>query len=523
MKVLLVPQGNRAVLIRLEEDGSPSGGSSPAEEVTDDLVGSVAAVEREHAPRWVWEDTSRIYPRLLDAGVRVRRCHDLALVGAILAMRTGRTTTPSTPADLRPGLFDADPHADPVAVLAHYRRQIEEIGDDRGLQLLAAAESAGGLAAAEMTFDGLPFSAAAHRRHLDATLGARPVDGSTPPALVKLENEISSVFGRRVNPGSPAEVVAAFARAGIELTSTRAHVIRDIDHPAVPLLLRHRDLSKLHSTNGWTWLDAWVRGDRFRPVYVPGAVVSGRWASRGGGGLQIPKPLRASVIADSGYTFVAADAGQLEPRILAAMSGDPRMVAAAGTADLYAPVAAESFDGDRAHAKVAVLGVLYGATSGEARALLTRLRARFPDAVAVVEEAARAGERGEVVRSWLGRACPPPTPQWWSTGDAHARGRFTRNFVVQATAAEWALCLLADLRGRLRSSRSELVFFQHDEVVVHCPLGDAPWVSEAVAAAAESATRLMFGDTAVLFPMETRIDRFYGAPAAEPEFGPESD
>jgi DNA polymerase-1 len=89
--------------------------------------------------------------------------------------------------------------------------------------------------------------------------------------------------------------------------------------------------------------------------------------------------------------------------------------------------------------------------------------------------------------------------------------------VVQATAAEWALCLLADLRGRLRSSRSELVFFQHDEVVVHCPLGDAPWVSEAVAAAADSATRLMFGDTAVRFPMETRIDRFYGAPAAEPE------
>jgi DNA polymerase-1 len=240
-------------------------------------VGSVAAVEREHAPRWVWEDTSRIYPRLLDGGVRVRRCHDLALVGAILAMRTGRTTTPSTPADLRPGLFDADPHADPVAVLADYRRQSEEIGDDRALQLLAAAESAGGLAAAEMTFDGLPFSAAAHRRHLDATLGARPVDGSTPPALVKLENEISSAFGRRVNPGSPAEVVAAFARAGIELTSTRAHVIRDIDHPAVPLLLRHRDLSKLHSTNGWTWLDAWVRGDRFRSTCQgPSSPAAGR-------------------------------------------------------------------------------------------------------------------------------------------------------------------------------------------------------------------------------------------------------
>ena len=335
--------------------------------------------------------------------------------------------------------------------------------------------------------------------------------------LVELENDISSAFGRRVNPSSPVEVVAAFARSGIELTSTRAHVLREIDHPAVPLLLRHRDLSKLHSTNGWTWLDSWVRGDRFRPVYVPGAVVSGRWASRGGGGLQIPKPLRASVIADPGYTFVAADAGQLEPRILAAMSGDPRMVAAAGTADLYAPVAAESFEGDRGKAKVAVLGVLYGATSGEARGLLARLRARFPGAVALVEEAARAGERGEVVESWLGRACPPPSAQWWSSGDARARGRFTRNFVVQATAAEWALCLLADLRGRVESTTgAELVFFQHDEVVVHCRTADAVRISEAVDAAAVSATRLLFGDTAVRFPMETRIGRFYGASASGP-------
>ncbi|MDV6301491.1 MULTISPECIES: bifunctional 3'-5' exonuclease/DNA polymerase [Rhodococcus] len=537
MKVLLVPQGEQAVLTHLADDGSTL--SDPT--VAEDIVAAVAELERDERPMWVWEDTSRIYPRLLERGVRVRRCHDLALVGAILSMRAGSATVPSAPADLRPGLFDANPNSDPAAVLAEYRRQLRDVGDDRALNLLAAAESAGGLAAAEMTFDGLPFSASAHRRHLETMLGTRPLDGSPPPALVELENQISSAFGRRVNPASPVELVSAFARVGIELTSTRAHTIRDIDHPAVPLLLRHRDLSKLHAANGWAWLDAWVRDDRFRPVYVPGAVVSGRWASRGGGGLQIPKPLRASVIADPGHTFVAADAGQLEPRILAAMSGDPRMVAAAGTADLYAPVAAESFDGDRAHAKVAVLGVLYGATSGDARALLTRLRAKFPGAVALVEEAARAGERGEVVRSWLGRACPPPSVQWWSTGDAHARGRFTRNFVVQATAAEWALCLLADLRGRLagsgarRSDRnsdegsgarrsdqnsgsgSELVFFQHDEVVVHCAIAESGRVAEAIAESALSATRLMFGDTAVRFPMETRVDRSYGASAAGSE------
>ena len=348
-----------------------------------------------------------------------------------------------------------------------------------------AAESAGTLAAAEMGFGGLPFSAESHRRHLERTLGPRPAGYEMPAGIVAVTEEIGSAFGRPVNPASHTEVLDAFRREGIEVQSTRKHILQEIDHPAVPLLLRHRDLAKLFSTNGWHWLDTWVHGNRFRPVYVPGAVVSGRWASRGGGALQIPKALRSSVVSDPGWTFVVADAGQLEPRILAAMSGDPRMVAAAGEDDLYAPVAATAFAGDRAKAKVAVLGVLYGATSGDSRSLLAVLRKSFPDAVEFVERAAKAGERGEVVHSWLGRACPPAPPGFQSGPDVRARGRFTRNFVVQATAAEWALVLLATLRTRLSGTAAELVLFVHDEVVVHCPRADADRVAGVVGDAAE--------------------------------------
>ena len=49
-------------------------------------------------------------------------------------------------------------------------------------------------------------------------------------------------------------------------------------------------------------------------------------------------------------------------------------------------------------------------------------------------------------------------------------GRFTRNFVVQASAAEWALCWMADLRNRLTAlapgrpltESPHLVYFLHD-------------------------------------------------------------
>ena len=265
-----------------------------------------------------------------------------------------------------------------------------------------------------------------------------------------------------------------------------------------------------------------MRGSRFRPEYVVGGVVSGRWASRGGGALQIPKLLRQAVVADPGWTLVVADAAQLEPRILAALAGDRAFAQAAAAGDLYAAVAA-AIGGDRAAAKVALLSAMYGGTGGDGGRSLALLRRRFPHASAFVESAARAGEEGRVVRSVLGRACPPPSAAWRSltseSGDpeqqrdpgagaaARARGRFTRNFVVQASAADWALVLLALLRARLTDldSRAQLVFFQHDEVVVHCPASLAAEVVKAIETAAAGATSLVFGATDVSFPMTTAI------------------
>jgi DNA polymerase-1 len=262
---------------------------------------------------------------------------------------------------------------------------------------------------------------------------------------------------------------------------------------------------------------------------VVGGVVSGRWATRGGGALQIPKVLRQAVVADPGWTLVAADAAQLEPRVLAALAGDQGFALAAAGGDVYAAVA-QATGIDRDKAKVALLSAMYGGTGGDGGQSLALLRRRFPQASAYVEAAARAGEEGRVVRSVLGRTCPPPSAGWLAmTSDAadpeqdrdpgagralRARGRFTRNFVVQASAADWALVLLAALRTALSGlgtdqQRPELVFFQHDEVLVHCPSGQAAEVVAAVETAARDATRLVFGATAVTFPMSVAVvDRY---------------
>jgi DNA polymerase I-like protein with 3'-5' exonuclease and polymerase domains len=361
-----------------------------------------------------------------------------------------------------------------------------------------------------------------HDGLLAGLLGPRPARGARPRRLAELAEQITAAFGGRpVNPDSPAQLVRAFAAEGVPVSSTRSAVLRGIDHPAVPLLLQYKELARLHAAHGWAWLDSWVTAGRFRPEYVVGGVVSGRWATNGGGALQIPRVLRRAVVADPGWTLVVGDAAQLEPRVLAALAGDRAFAEAAAAGDLYAELAG-AFGGDRGKAKVALLSAMYGGAGGEAGQLLAVLRRRFPDAAGYVEAAARAGEEGGVVRSVLGRSCPPPSAAWRSvtasaTGpgaarSVRARGRFTRNFVVQASAADWALVLIACLRPRLAAlagptgrGRPHLAFFQHDEVIVHCPEELAQPVVAAVGSAAREAGRLVFGATPVRFPVATAV------------------
>jgi DNA polymerase-1 len=479
----------------------------------------------------VWPDTSAVYPAFVRAGIRVERCHDLALTEALLSGYEGRWGEPralaAAWARLRGLPVPPDPDTGPLAhqdtlfepergtapagtdpltaAIAVYAAQLARIAEIPRFDLLVAAESASALAAVEMGHAGLPWRTDIHDAILADLLGPRVPAGVRPARLAVLADEVSAAFGGPVNPDSHVEVLRAFAREGLDVPSTRSWVLREVDHPAVAPLLEYKELVRIHTANGWAWQAEWVSGGRFRPEYVPAGVVSGRWATRGGGGLQIPRRLRGAVVADPGHVFVVADAGQLEPRVLAALSRDPAMVRAAGDADLYAALATESFDGDRGRAKIGLLAAMYGQTGGSAAVPLAVLRRRYPVALDLLEQAAWTGEQGGVVRSHLGRTCPYPdgVPEGAA---ARARGRFTRNFVVQATAAEWAAALLAGLRRRLAGTAgAELVFFQHDEVVVHAPRAVAAEVVDAVGSAGEEAGRLLFGDIGVRFPLEAAV------------------
>ena len=557
--------GGRTHLVALDAAGERLGAEEAGPEGLAALVGRW---EAERSPRWVFSDAARWYPPLLAAGVTLERCHDLRLIHRILvhselvadpaALREAIAwDTPLDPhepvRDEGATLFDletapsspGDVPADLEETLAEFTRQraaLETAADPGRLRLLVAAESAGALIAAELQAAGIPWDVAEHDRILTEALGPRPRPGTPPARMVTVGAEVREALGDPTLPlDSPPKLLRALHRAGIDVPSTSQWELQEHDHPAIEPLLRYKKMSRLLTANGWTWLDEWVHEGRYRPVYVPGGVVTGRWASSGGGALQIPRRLRPALRADPGWRLVSADVSQLEPRVLAAMSGDRAMIAAGAGTDLYSGIVEARVVETRQEAKIGVLGALYGGTTGDSGRVVPRLRRTFPEAMHLVDEAAATGERGGTVTTWLGRSSPAPDESWTRaqrvahqvdapTGQQEAarrsardRGRFTRNFVVQGTAAEWALSWMAALRLRLAafpavaedaaatpsgpvfSSRAHLAFFLHDEVIVHAPAEQAEAAATAIRESADAAGRLLFPGSAIDFPLDLEI------------------
>ncbi|MGO2746859.1 bifunctional 3'-5' exonuclease/DNA polymerase [Microbacterium sp.] len=517
-----------------------------------ELVSWVRDVEESEHPRWVIRSAREIYPGLLAAGVLLTRTHDLLLCHAILRDTdiVARPLAPSPdwlpvePDVGEPALFDAGESSDAGSLsdlVEQVQAQLRVIAADRTdrLSLLCSAESAGGLIAEEMRAAGVPWDAATHDRILTDVLGARPAGGGMPAHMATQADAVRFHLGDpQLHLESHVKLLRALHRVGVNVESTSQWELSEVAHPVIAPLLAYKKLSRLLSANGWAWLSEWVRGGRFRPVYIPGGVVTGRWASAGGGALQLPRMLRPAVRADPGWTLIVADVAQLEPRMLAAMAADKSMAEAARGQDLYAGVVASGAVATREEAKYAVLGAMYGATTGDSGRLVPRLRKVYPRAMHLVDSAARAGEDGGVVSTRLGRSSPRPDALWQAQqsaatgadvdpaevkrarGRARERGRFTRNFVVQGTAAEWALIWLAEIRHRLRqlpaaetpapasgpfAEHAHLAFFLHDEVIVHVPLEQADAAAAAVREAAAVATRRLFGAFPIDVPLDLQI------------------
>ena len=263
---------------------------------------------------------------------------------------------------------------------------------------------------------------------------------------------------------------------GVELPDTRAwrlEAVRDT-HPLIAALLEWRKAERMATTFGYSWLDEHLGDDgRLRGEWSGSDGAAGRMTASAGLH-NMPAHLRSAVIAEPGHVFVRADLGQIEPRILAAVSGDTALARAATENDMYLPVA-EQLGVDRATAKVAVLGAMYGQTTGHGAAALRGLELAYPVAMRYLTEADLAGQVGRDIRTYGGRLVRMGAGAESELSDrdnrsrAAARGRYGRNAMVQGAAAEFFKVWAVTLRSRAASHESQIVLCLHDELLVHAP------------------------------------------------------
>jgi DNA polymerase-1 len=379
----------------------------------------------------------------------------------------------------------------------------------------ARSESAAEVLCVELQSDGLPVDRARAEQIIAGSVGPRPSDRAE---AIRMRAERDATVLRHVPDGirvdlrNPAQVKAMLARLGFDLPDTRSWRLEQFRavHPVVDALLVWRKAERIATTYGYGWLDAHVAADgRLRGAWTGSDGAAGRMTAQAGLH-NLPAELRPAVAARAGHVLVRADLGQIEPRVLAVVSGDPALARAGGADDLYAPVAAR-LGVERPIAKVAVLAAMYGQTSGTAGAALRGLQDAYPVAMRYLEAAYEAGRAGRDVRTHGGRLVRMPSLREGLDEAAErsalaGRGRFARNAVVQGAAAEFFKMWAVTVRARAAPMGASIVLCLHDELLVHAPQRQGQAVADLVRACLdETARRWQRGAASVRFVAEISV------------------
>lgn len=530
-----------------EEEGL-GGKAAQLTESIEELAGTVAELEAELRPRWaIW--SSQTATALLGLGVRLERCWDVAAVHRLLA--GGWRDDPARvwaylhdldpeaiPALAPPDLFhlhDDDGHPDqPVDgrgylradwVAGGWSERLDRIARWAGLAFQAAQlqhrrlvaepralatarwESTASLLCAELSVEGLPVSRGDAEALLTEAVGPPPrtqSDAADQRAARDATVLRWAPTGGGFDLRSPAQVRALLASVGIEVADTRAGRLRELRHlhPVVDALLDWRKRERLATTYGYSWLDQQLGGDgRLRGAWSVSDGAAGRMTASAGLH-NLPTVLRHAVVAEPGQLLVRADLGQIEPRVLAVVSGDAALAGASWADDLYAPVA-DQLGVERATAKVAVLGAMYGQTTGYGAQALHRLEAAYPVAMGYLRRAERDGRAGRHVRTYGGRLVLM-APAGSATA---AQGRYARNALIQGAAAELFKLWAVTVRARCRPLGARIVLCLHDELLLQVPARQAEAAADLVERSLQEAASRWAPGGAVRFVADTTIIR----------------
>jgi DNA polymerase-1 len=292
--------------------------------------------------------------------------------------------------------------------------------------------------------------------------------------------------------------------------STDGKVLRAIrdDHEIVPVIEEWRELTKLVNTYLGP-LPTLIGADgRLHTTINQHVAATGRLSTTSPNLQAIPirtelgREIRSAFVAEPGHRLLSADYSQIELRILAHVSGEPKLREAfARGEDIHTATAAEVLGKDPATltkdernvAKMINFGIVYGISAfglsenldipkEQAQAYIDAYLARFPHVQAFIARTiAQAGEDGYAT-SLLGRRRPVPELRAMNRQTRGFGERVAVNFVMQGSNADIIKVAMVAIHERLRAEGrgAQLVLQVHDELLLDVPETEISKVRELV-------------------------------------------
>lgn len=247
-----------------------------------------------------------------------------------------------------------------------------------GLEKIADIEGDLSAVVAGMENSGIPINAKKWTDKLEVYKERHEESRLKMNSLIFDDTGLPEQMGLFVRDGidldSPKKLKAAFQKIGLDIETTKEQEIALIDHPAAKELLNYRELQKIISSYGKSFIEKiHPFTDRIHPDFKQIGARTGRFSCREPNVQQIPAEFRECVGLE-GYKIVVADFSQIELRILAELSQDEGLVSALKSgADLHKSTAARMFNipiekvdtERRAIAKTINFGLVYGIGIGK--------------------------------------------------------------------------------------------------------------------------------------------------------------
>ncbi len=334
--------------------------------------------------------------------------------------------------------------------------------------------------------------------------GLRGLSKELERDLDRMMETIAGLAGGEFNINSPKQLATVlFEKLGLNpIRKTKTGYSTDEDtltqlsaqHELPAQILNYRSISKLKST----YVDALPElvnpeTGRLHTSLNQTVAATGRLSStepnlqnipvKGDYGLRI----REAFIAPKGHELLCADYSQIEPRILAHLSQDPRLVAVfAKGEDIHMATAMEIFglpasqitrDMRRA-AKTVVFGIVYGispfglsqnigVSQAEAKKYIETFFEKFSAVRALMDRNIAEGKEKGYTTTILGRRRPIPELQ---SGDPVQRGfgeRMAVNSPIQGSAADLIKVAMINVHRKLHEDlpHTKMILQVHDELI----------------------------------------------------------